>query len=51
VRFTPTWRVEEGALCVEEADDGMTRLVVSRPGPFTLGVGLRGTGGCPAPRS
>jgi hypothetical protein len=47
VRFTPTWRVEEGALCVEEADDGMTRLVVQRPGAFKLGVGLRGTGGCP----
>ena len=51
VRFTPTWRVEAGAVCVEEADDGMTRLVVRRPGPFRLGVGLRGSGGCPAPRS
>jgi hypothetical protein len=51
VRFTPTWRVEEGAVCVEEADDGMTRLVFRRAGPFTLGVGLRGTGGCPAPHS
>jgi hypothetical protein len=50
VRFTPTWRVEEGVLCVEEASDGMTRLVVERPGPFVLGVGLRGSRGCPTAR-
>ena len=50
VRFTPTWQVEQGALCVEKASDGMTRLVIERPGRFELGVGLRGTGGCPASR-
>jgi hypothetical protein len=38
VRWTPTWRVEAGDVCVEEAPDGMTRLVAGSAGPFVLGV-------------
>jgi hypothetical protein len=37
-RWTPTWRVEVGDVCVEEASDGMTRIVVRAAGPFALGV-------------
>jgi hypothetical protein len=51
VRFTPYWHVEHGDVCVDEAADGMTRLVVRRPGEFVLGVGLGRSGGCPSPRS
>ncbi|MGH3007679.1 MAG: hypothetical protein ACRDOS_17545, partial [Gaiellaceae bacterium] len=49
VRFTPYWNVEGGDVCVERAPDGMTTVVVRRPGPFDLGVGLldRGAAGCP----
>lgn len=36
VRFTPYWRVAAGSVCVEEAPDGMTRLVAERPGRFVL---------------
>jgi hypothetical protein len=48
VRFTPYWRVDAGGVCVERAPDGMTTLVVRRPGRFALGVGLldRGAAGC-----
>jgi hypothetical protein len=49
LRWTPTWRVAAGDVCVEEATDGMTRLVARRPGPFALGVSaLPKAPGCPA---
>jgi hypothetical protein len=38
VRWTPTWRVRAGDVCVEEAPDGMTSVVAERAGPFELGV-------------
>jgi hypothetical protein len=38
VRWTPTWRVESGDVCVEEAPDGMTEVVARGAGPFVLGV-------------
>ena len=38
VRWTPTWRVKSGDVCVEEAPDGMTSVVASRAGQFELGV-------------
>ena len=40
VRWTPTWRVEAGDVCVEEAPDGMTLVVASDAGPFVLGVSM-----------
>jgi hypothetical protein len=50
VRWTPTWRVESGDVCVEEGAAGMTRLVADRPGPFVLGVSaLPLAPGCPTP--
>lgn len=50
VRWTPTWRVESGDVCVEEGADGMTRLVADRPGPFVLGVSVLPLApGCPTP--
>ncbi|HXV57533.1 MAG TPA: hypothetical protein VD704_06665 [Gaiellaceae bacterium] len=48
VRWTPTWRVESGGVCVSEAPDGMTSLVATAPGPFELGVSaLPRAPGCP----
>jgi hypothetical protein len=38
VRWTPTWRVNAGDVCVEEAPDGMTSVVADRAGEFELGV-------------
>jgi hypothetical protein len=37
VRYTPYWRVASGAVCLEPAADGMTRLVAARAGRFVLG--------------
>ena len=51
VRWTPTWRVEAGEVCVEEAPDGMTNVVASAAGPFELGVSaLPKAPGCADPR-
>jgi hypothetical protein len=51
VRWTPTWRVESGAVCLEEAPDGMTTVVAEAPGAFTLGVApLPRAPGCPDTR-
>jgi hypothetical protein len=36
IRYTPYWRVASGAVCLERAPDGMTRLVTRRAGSFTL---------------
>jgi hypothetical protein len=47
VRWTPWWRVEEGAVCVEEAADGMTMVIARAAGAFKLGVGIPGRAGCP----
>ncbi len=48
VRWTPTWRVESGDVCVEEAPDGMTQLVAGSAGHFVLGVSwLPKAPGCP----
>jgi hypothetical protein len=48
VRWTPTWRVRAGSVCVEEAPDGMTSVVATAPGAFELGVSaLPDTRGCP----
>jgi hypothetical protein len=50
VRWTPTWRVEAGEVCVREATDGMTEVVASGAGPFVLGVSmLPKAPGCPDP--
>jgi hypothetical protein len=40
VRWTPTWRVESGNVCLEAASDGMTTVVARGRGPFVLGVSL-----------
>jgi hypothetical protein len=51
VRWTPTWRVESGDVCLEEATDGMTRVVAASAGRFELGVSaLPRAPGCPSPR-
>jgi hypothetical protein len=51
LRWTPTWRVEAGDVCLEEAPDGMTRVVARAPGAFELGVSaLPRAPGCPDPR-
>jgi hypothetical protein len=48
VRWTPTWRVLSGDVCVEEAPDGMTSLVARGPTDFVLGVSaLPEASGCP----
>jgi len=48
VRWTPTWRVEAGDVCVEEAPDGMTTIVAGRPGDFVLGTSpVPSAPGCP----
>ena len=50
LRWTPTWRVTAGDVCVEEGPDGMTRLVARAPGLFALGVSaLPKAPGCPVP--
>ena len=50
VRWTPTWRVEAGDICVEEGPDGMTEVVANGPGAFALGVSvLPRAPGCPDP--
>jgi hypothetical protein len=41
VRYTPYWDVRAGAVCIERARGGMTRLSAARPGAFELGVSLR----------
>jgi hypothetical protein len=46
VRWTPWWRVEEGAVCVEQAADGMTMVIARAAGAFELGVGIPGRAGC-----
>ncbi|HSK17144.1 MAG TPA: hypothetical protein VK915_13390 [Gaiellaceae bacterium] len=38
IRWTPTWRVEHGSVCVGEAPDGMTEVVAREEGAFLLGV-------------
>jgi hypothetical protein len=38
VRYMPYWEVRRGGVCLERAPDGMTRLHVRRPGPFTLAL-------------
>jgi hypothetical protein len=38
IRYTPYWRIREGAVCVERASDGMTNLNATRPGRFVLSV-------------
>jgi hypothetical protein len=38
VRYAPVWQVEHGAVCVERAPDGMTRLVAREGGRFALGL-------------
>ena len=50
VRWTPTWRVEAGDVCLQQARDGMTEVVARRPGAFVLGVSpLPRPPGCPDP--
>jgi hypothetical protein len=39
VRYMPYWKVRRGAVCLERAANGMTRMVVSRPGEFVLAAG------------
>jgi hypothetical protein len=49
VRWTPTWRVRSGDVCVEEAPDGMTSVVAEGATAFVLGVSaLPQASGCPA---
>ena len=58
VRWTPTWRVVSGDVCLEEAPDGMTNVVADGP-TFVLGVSIlpeapvapRAAGRKPAARS
>jgi hypothetical protein len=51
MRWTPTWRVQGGEVCVEEAPDGMTSVVASGAGSFELGVSaLPKAPGCPERR-
>jgi hypothetical protein len=48
VRWTPTWRVLSGDVCVAEAPDGMTSIVARAPTAFVLGVSaLPEASGCP----
>jgi hypothetical protein len=52
VRWTPTWRVAAGDVCVREAPDGMTQVVARNSGAFALGVSaLPQAPGCPEPPS
>jgi hypothetical protein len=49
VRWTPTWRVEAGEICLREASDGMTEIVADAAGPFVLGVSMFPKApGCPS---
>ena len=51
LRWTLTWRVEAGDVCLEEAPDGMTRVVAADAGAFKLGVSaLPRAPGCPSAR-
>ena len=51
VRWTPTWRVVSGDVCVEEAPDGMTSVIADGPTTFVLGVSvLPEASGCPEGR-
>jgi hypothetical protein len=36
VHFTPYWRVSQGSICITRSSGTMTRLDVTRPGPFAL---------------
>jgi hypothetical protein len=48
VRWTPTWRIVAGDVCVEEAPDGMTSVVAQGATTFVLGVSaLPEASGCP----
>ena len=48
VRWTPTWRVEAGHVCLREGSDGMTEVVARAGGGFVLGVSaLPRAPGCP----
>jgi len=38
IRYTRYWRIRAGAVCVERAAGGMTRLRATRPGRFALAV-------------
>jgi hypothetical protein len=38
VRFMPYWQVRQGAVCLERAPNGMTRLRARRPGRFVLAL-------------
>jgi hypothetical protein len=50
VRWTPTWRVRAGDVCLREAPDGMTEVVAPGAGAFALGVSAWPRApGCPAP--
>ena len=50
VRWTPTWRVEAGDVCLEEGPDGMTQVVARTAGAFVLVVSmLPKAPGCPDP--
>jgi hypothetical protein len=50
VRWTPTWRVAAGDVCVREAPDGMTQVVARTPGAFALSVSaFPQAPGCPEP--
>jgi len=50
VRWTPTWRVAAGDVCVREAPDGMTQVVARIPGAFALSVSaVPQAPGCPEP--
>jgi hypothetical protein len=49
VRWTPTWRVRSGDVCVEEAPDGMTSVVAEGATAFVLGISvLPQASGCTA---
>lgn len=39
-RFTPLYRVAEGAACIEPTSDGWIRVVVERPGRVRLAISL-----------
>jgi hypothetical protein len=36
VRYMPHWQVRRGEVCLERAPDGMTRMLIRRPGRFIL---------------
>jgi hypothetical protein len=50
LRWTPTWRVRAGNVCLREAPDGMTEVVARAVGRFVLGVSaVPRPPGCPTP--